>query len=68
MVLWSAVGGVRKIRNPESGKGTGTSKLKTGDFLKVLLTIVTLVRLFILIRFIDFLIKAFLFDRVKIYL
>ena len=39
------------MENMESGNGNGTRirELKTGDFLRVLLTIAVLVRLFILI-------------------
>ena len=45
------------MERKESANGTGTSELKTGDVLMVLLTLVALVRLFILIRCIHFLIK-----------
>ena len=52
------------MENWESGNGNGTgtgnrtSELKTGDVLRLSVTIVALVRLFILIRCIQFLIKA----------
>jgi len=48
--------GVWKIWNLESGNENGTSELKTGDVLRVLLTVVALVKVFILIHYIHFLI------------
>jgi len=50
--------GVWKIWNPESGNENGTSELKTGDALRVLLTIVAQVKVFFLIHYIHFLIVA----------
>ena len=50
--------GVWKIWNLESGNENGTSELKTGDVLRVLLAVVALVKVFILINYIHFLIVA----------